>query len=382
MDAWWKRAGPWVGIGTSPAALMTGGGLAKGLEGGRLVATLLVGVAALCVLATVQGVVGQRHGGALVGVLEAPLGTSGARRVAGAVMALMMLGWFGVNVDAAGTAAARLAGVAPAVGIVAFAVVALAVTLRGVGHLSAAALVAGVATSALAAWSLGLLAQHGDVGVRSAHTAAEPVSMLHGVGLMVGYGAAFALRTPDFTADLVRARDVVLCAVCGLAIPLAAFAALGAATYAWTGAWNIADMWGRLGSDRLGYAIIAVGFFGSVMTNLFSGALATGSAAGLGPAAAMGAFFALGLGLAVGGLADHMLGYLVLMAVTAPGLVLLCVWGRGRPVRPWNPVGLAAWGASMAVGLALAAVAPGWALPASLATAALVVVVARCTYLR
>lgn len=372
MDVWWKRAGPWVGIGTSPAALMAGGGLAEGLEGATLAATLLTGVAALCALATAQGIVGQRRGGTLVSVLEAPLGTMGARRVAGAVMALMMLGWFGVNVDAAGTAAARLAGVPPTAGVVAFAVLALAVTVRGVGQLSAAALVAGLATTALALWSAALLIRHGDVAFASPHTATDPISPLHGVGLMVGYGAAFALRTPDFTADLARARHVVMCAVWGLAVPLAAFASLGAAAYASTGTWHVAQMWGRLGSDRLGYAIIAVGFFGSVMTNLFSGALATASATRARPAVAMGAFFAGGLALAVAGLADHMLDYLVLMAVAAPGLIALCVIGRRAPVRRWSGPGLAAWGLSIAAGLVAARVVPALALPAALVVSAAV----------
>ena len=54
-DGWLGRVGPWVGIGTSPAALMTGGGLGAGLRGGELVAALLTGVVLLAALAIGAG---------------------------------------------------------------------------------------------------------------------------------------------------------------------------------------------------------------------------------------------------------------------------------------------------------------------------------------
>ncbi len=42
---WLRRVGPWVGIGTSPAAMMMGGGVAQGLEGATLLAVLGAGTA-------------------------------------------------------------------------------------------------------------------------------------------------------------------------------------------------------------------------------------------------------------------------------------------------------------------------------------------------
>lgn len=65
---------------------------------------------------------------------------------------------------------------------------------------------------------------------------------------MVGYGAAFSLRTPDFTHDLRRTRQVVWCALAGLVVPLGVFAIAGAALQAATGTWDLADVMRRLGS--------------------------------------------------------------------------------------------------------------------------------------
>ena len=90
-----------------------------------------------------------------------------------------------------------------------FAALMLAVVWRGINALSWAALAAGVATTVLAAYGLGevLGAQH--VSVTGDGVADDPVGFLQGVALVIGYGAAFSLRTPDFTRDLARPRQVI-----------------------------------------------------------------------------------------------------------------------------------------------------------------------------
>lgn len=369
---WRQRLGPWIGIGTSPVALMTGGGLAQGLEGARLMLTLAIGVLVLTGLAVVQGIAGQQAGTPLSGLVAQPLGSAGTRFIASAVMALMMLGWFAVNVGAAGTAVGVLAGIPRPLAVVAFALMTLAITWRGIGHLSAAAVVAGVATAALVAWSVVLVRDTPTFGMTSPLTAREPIGMLHGVGLMVGYGAAFALRTPDFTHDLRRRRDVVWCGLVGLAVPLVAFAAVGAGLYAVTGRWDISAVWGDIGSARLGYAIIAVGFVGSVMTNLYSGALASEAIAPIRHHYGLLAVCAMGTVLAVVGFADRLLEYLVVMAVVAPGLVVLCVCAPpAAPVPRWRAPGLGIWAASVAAGLAGLTIGAGAACLCALALATL-----------
>ena len=77
-DGWLRRLGPWVGIGTSPAAMMMGGGVGEGLRGGELVAALATGVALLTLLAGGQGILGQRTGRTLASLTAGPLGGEGA----------------------------------------------------------------------------------------------------------------------------------------------------------------------------------------------------------------------------------------------------------------------------------------------------------------
>ena len=60
-NGWLRRVGPWVGIGTSPAALMMGGGVAEKVQGAAMLAAIAVGVLLLAGLAAAQGLLGQRE---------------------------------------------------------------------------------------------------------------------------------------------------------------------------------------------------------------------------------------------------------------------------------------------------------------------------------
>ena len=375
-DGWLRRLGPWVGIGTSPAALMTGGGLAEGLRGGELVAAIVVGVALLTGLALVQGMLGQRTGAPLAALTAGPLGREGSRLTASVVMLAMMLGWFGVNAGVAGVALARLLGIPDVAGVILLTVVMLGIVALGLSVLSWSALVAGIATAALAGYGLHLALADHEATLSGGHTATDPIGFLPAVTLVIGYGAAFSLRTPDFTHDLGRPRHVVWCALTGLAAPVLAFALAGAVLQAATGEWNLADVLRGLGSSNVAYLFVAVGFTGSILTNLWSGALSLQDAAPrVTHRAALLTVAAAGAVLAAASFDDLMLSWLTVMALAAPGLVAVCVIHAARRERVedgWRAAGLAAWGGGFACGLGLYLAGSPLALPAATLVPALV----------
>lgn len=347
-----------MGLSTSPVALVAGGGVAEGLRGGALIAALLIGAVLLSTLAATQGVLGQRTGLPLAALTARALGTLGSRWIGSTIMLAMMLGWFGVNVGLAGVAVARLAGLPTAVGICLFAAAMLATAMRGLGVLSWLALVAGMASVLLAAHGLGLALEGRQVELGGGLAGSEPMSIAAGITLMVGYGSAFCLRTPDFTHELPGPRSVLLCAAFGLCIPLIVMAGAGAVLYSATGEWDLAEALHRLGSSQLAYLFIAVGFTGSVLTNVWSGGLALADVAPrLGVRTAQVLVTALGAAAAMAGLADRALDWLTLMAYSAPGLVVLCVVapreGRGSPTRTWSPHALSAWFVGIFAAIAL-----------------------------
>lgn len=371
---WLRRLGPWVGIGTSPAALMVGGGVAEGNEGWWLAAALVVGVTALAAIAAAQGALGQRHQARLVDLASRSLGRTGGRRIASPVLVLMMVGWFGFNTSVAGAGLGRLLDLPDRAGMVIFAAIMLAVAWHGLNVLSWTALAAGAATVLLAAEGVHLALSDrtgpllGDGHPRSS------LGFLPAIAVMVGYGAAFALRTPDFTHDLARPRHVGWCAIAGLALPLLAFATAGAILELTTGTWNLVDTLERLGSPTVAYAFVALGFTGSVLTNLHSGAISLEDAlprcshrAGL-TAIAIG-----GTAIATLHFADWMIPYLTAMALAAPcliGVLWLDELRASRTIAGYRRLGIWAWGAGVGVGVALRALDSPFALPAGMVTAA------------
>ena len=167
---------------------------------------------------------------------------------------------------------------------------------------------------------------------------------------------------------------MVWCALAGLCLPLIAFAGAGALLYAATGDWDLAEALRALGASQLAYLFVAVGFIGSVLTNIWSGGLALRDVLPRVPAAwAMAAVTAAGAAAAAAGLADRALDWLTLMALAAPGLVVLCViarQGSDAPPPPWRFVPLAAWGTGIVCAISLQTAGSTIALPAAAAVPA------------
>ncbi len=377
---WWRRVGPWVGIGTNPVALMTGGGVAEGNERWWLIGAVLLGVAALVTLAVGQGILGVRRRTRFAGVAATSLGTVGARAVASPVVAVMMIGWFGFNTALAGAGLGKLVGMPARAGVVVFALVMLAVAWWGLDTLSWTALAAGIATVALAAGGVRLALDHHSGPLLGDGVPAGQLGMLPAIAVIVGYGAAFSLRTPDFTHDLARPREVAWSGVVGLGLPLACFLVVGAILQLATGTWNLVDVLERIGSPTVAYAFLAIGFTGAVLSNLHSGAVAIED---MWPALphrrGLLVTAATGTALALADYTDRMVPFLTVMALAAPCLIAV-LWagelqGRRAQTR-FQPSGVAAWAVGGTVGAILAVTVRPLALPAGLAAAGLVALVA------
>lgn len=362
-------------------ALMVGGGVADGNERWWLMAAIVAGAFTLALIAAAQGALGTRTRVRFPALAARTLGTRGSRFVASPVIVVLMLGWYAFNTGIAGDGLAHLIGTPRWVGVAIFAVVMLAVAWRGLNALSLAALIAGLATIVLAGDGLRRALDGHEGPLLGDGTPSTNLPFLAAITIMVGYGAAFALRTPDFTHDLRRRRDVIWCAGLGLFLPLVLFATAGAVLRISTGSWDLVEVLGRVGSPSVAYAFVTLGFTGSVLTNLHSGAIAIEDLAGraLSHRRALILLAVVGTALALVDLASRMVPFLTVMAVAAPCLVVV-IWlvtrtdrgGRETAMRG-GPV--AAWLLGGAVGTVLAIIDSPWALPAALAMAAVAMLV-------
>jgi cytosine permease len=196
-------------------------------HGGALPVVLLVaGAAVMAGVLWWPAVLGVGSSGSdLAGVVRRVL-TPRAVLVLHGVLALSLLGWFGFNAAAGGAGLARLLDVPAAPLIVLVAVLELLLVGGGIARWNGLAVLTGCTSMALV-----LL-----VGVQVGRV---PVSAGGGLGaadlaVFVGYVAAFAVRSPDFTSGL-RGRGDVAVSVALLLAATTGTAVVGAAVRAEAG---------------------------------------------------------------------------------------------------------------------------------------------------
>lgn len=360
---WWNTAGAWLAIGTGPAALVLGAGLADRHDGPVPVGALLAGGVAMTVLLLVQGRLGLRppdgEGRPLAAVLEAYL-PRGDRLVVGALMALAMAGWLGFNAGLGGSALGSLLGAPKWVGVVLLGLPLLVLAAAGQHRWNALALVTTAAALAL----IVVIATHdagarGDPPLEAGLGDGGAPALLTDIAVFVGYVAVFALRAPDFTAGLRGRGDLWACAAI-LVLPTLVAATAGT-TIALRS--DSADLVGHLRTSDLGTALVVVAVAAPCLTAFHSGGLALKSVSRLPDRTATAAVGVAGLALATTGFENALLPWLTILAAVLPPLVVPLGWearARRRQRRPPRPVHAAMWlpAAALGVGLTIAGV-PG-----------------------
>jgi purine-cytosine permease-like protein len=343
-----------LGIGTSPAALALGAGLAERHGGAVGVVGIALGLLLMAVLLQAQGLIGLAppigEGGTLSGVAHRYL-AGRTLPVLHVLLALTMVGWFGFNVGLGGAALSAVTGVPAAAGplllggsVVAAAAGGLRIwnMLAVITTLCALALV-GLIVVQLAPPESPLSAQVGSTQ-----------SWLTDAAAFVGYVAVFGLRAPDFSHGLTRRRDLRLC-VGALVIATALVAVAGMVLFRGTGT---ADVVGAITGGRgavVGNTLVTVAVVAATLTTLYSGSLALQEVVSVGPVWAMVAIATPGLVLAVLRFDRLLLPWLSLLAVVLPPLLVAMAIEAARRRRNHPPrlVMLATWAPAAVVGVLL-----------------------------
>ncbi|WP_131762597.1 hypothetical protein, partial [Actinomadura fibrosa] len=237
--SWRAASGAWLGIGTAPGALVLGAQVG-GRHGGALPAVVLVaGGAVMAALLAAQGRLGLLPpDGENAGMTDLaprylpPI----AERAFTALLAAAMVGWFGFNVGLGGAAAAALAGLPDAAGVLLLTVPMVAVLIAGGGRWNAVA----VATTLTAVALIGIVAARLPPPSSPVSLARDgPPSLLAAdLAGYIGYVSVFAVRAPDFTVGLRRRRDLAAC-VALLVGPALAASVVGAGVAAASGSTDV-----------------------------------------------------------------------------------------------------------------------------------------------
>lgn len=354
---WHHRAGAWLGIGTSPAALVLGAGLAARHDGPAPLVAVLVGAGLMVAILAGQGLLG----------LAAPVGESAtlselaprylrwrSHLALNLLLAAAMVGWFGFNVGLGGAALGALLRLPPAAGPVLLGVPIVGLSFAGLRRWNVVAVSATISALLLAALVTARLA----APVAPLTLAVpDPRLMLADVAAFVGYVAVFGVRAPDFSAGLLRRRDLGV-SVLLLVVPAVALALAGIGLRLGTGSTDLVATLAGPGGLAVGNLLIAMAVVAAAFTTTYSGALALRAATPLGPRAAIVAIALPGFVLAIARFDLLLLPWLALLGATLPPLVVpMAVEGARRrhgarprlvPLWTWLPASLVAVGLTAA----------------------------------
>lgn len=351
---WYLRAGAWIGIGTGPGALVTGGLLAAGRGAVEVLTVFVLGAGLIAAVAVAQGLVGRRRRAATVQLAQETFGSSAGPRMVAALVTLGVVCWDGFYIALVAAALHGLTGVpAPLLAVVLGAVFWM-IYRRGFRQWNLVVAVTGVA-----ALAVGVLVLTGVPAGAATPPAGPfgPGAAAAGIGSVVAYAAVFAVRAADFTHDAPRERDVLLP---GLALfaSLTAFLLLGAAIQARSGSWDLADLVARSATPSAGALLLTLSIVAPSVSGLHSGALGLERLFNL-PLPAGAGVVAAGAALLGATRFDlHLLPFLAVLGAALPPVAAVLLLRR-ETHRPWH--GWVAWAAGSTS--SLAALAAG--LPAA-----------------
>lgn len=372
---WTARAGAWLGIGTSPGALLMGAEIGAVHDGAAPLLGLALGAGIMVLLLHGQGLLGLHPpdgaGTTLTGALPSYLGPRG-RRGLGVLLAASMVGWFGFNVGLGGAATGALLGIPDWVGALGLGTLVFVASLGGMRRWNAlAVLTTGSALVLVLVVAFAVAPPRAPVrfGVQDA------TLLRVDVAAMLGYVSVFSVRAPDFSVGLRSRGDLARCVALLVGSTLVV-AVVGVSLQLGTGSTDLVGVLAGREGLALANLFVALAVVAPSFTTTYSGSLALRSVSPwMTDRRAMAVIAALGTGLAVLRFDRQLASWLgVLAAVLPPVLVpMLLEAARRRRHRTPRRVPTWTWAPGAAVGGAVAIVGWGWAVPAGLGTTTLLV---------
>ncbi|MGD2158366.1 MAG: hypothetical protein PVG14_11665 [Anaerolineales bacterium] len=348
---WISTAGAWLGIGTSPGALLLGAGIAERYGGPIPLLSLAFSLFAMFMILWFQGVIGLPppigEGKNLTAIAPLYIGPT-MQRILGAVIAMGMIGWFGFNIGLGAAALGALVSIPQWAASLLLGLPILGLALMGIRSwnwlaglttISVLVLVA-IVVVRLAARSTPITLQSGS-----------PSNTVADVAVFVGYISVFSLRTPDFTYRLGNRKDLFT-SILLLTSPLLVIALAGVSLQQGTGSADLISILASPGGLAIGNLLITTSVIAPTFTTFYSGAPGLRAAVGLAEKPAMIAIGMIGLILALARFDLWLLSWLSVLGATLPPLVVpLAVEGTRRrlsypprivPIWVWLPGSLIA----------------------------------------
>jgi cytosine permease len=346
--AWHDRSGAWIGIGTGPAVLMVGAGLARTTGVTTAAIGIALGAVTLYLVAVAHGSLGQRHGLAMGANLQEVLGRGAGPVALTLALVAAMIGWCGFYLGLGGAALADLLEAPQWLGSLLLGGVVLGAALSGqdlwnrLVYLTAAS---SVALTLITVLTVPVSHQPSDIGV-------DLQGLATAMGGAIVYAIVFAMRAPDFTADLGHARDVWKVGLTML-VPYVVLAGLGIWLYRRTGLHNMADVLAGTERPEAGQAFLMLSAVGPAITAVYSCAVSIDSIRRARHVVTMSLVGLVAIVLGAGRFDRSLIGFLEAIAVVIPPALVVVLTVPILKNRPKPSHATLAWLAGSLVALAV-----------------------------
>ena len=354
------------GLLSALSQFLLGATLGMGMTFWDAVLAITIGAVILEIAAIAVGVAGMREGMSTTLLARwAGFGRYGSGLV-GVVLAVSLLGWFGVQAAVLGQGLGSLLGGPPAwVWAVAGGLVITAIVVHGFAGMAWTAWITVPAFLALAGWAIAVELAKQPIGELVASAPPGPViSLAQGATLVAGGFIVGATISPDMCRFNRSTADVIKQTIVGITLGEYVLALVGVllAHALRTGdvVAIVTTTSGVVGTIVLVTATLKVNDWNLYSSSLgVTGALDTAFGVRVSRAAVTVVLGVIGTALAALGIADHLVGFLILLGVAVPPIAGIMI-AEYYVVRRWRPD----LDDSRARG-ELPAAAPGW-VPAAL----------------
>ncbi|MFZ5634842.1 MAG: cytosine permease [Bacillota bacterium] len=335
---WFSIALIWIGVMICVPCLMLGGALITGLSLGNAFLAGVIGYTIVVAFMSFQGMQGADLGRPTVVNASSAFGESGARVLTSLVLAIGCLGWFGVQANVCGAAFSGIMNewvglnIPVWVSSLVWGVIMLATAIIGFNALKYLNYIAVPALVLLAIYGTYVAIAKFGTQTLANYQPPSPFPFVQGIALAVGTFAVGGVIAADYSRYARGRKDAVLSSVVGVWPAGVALLLMGSVMAVVAGSYDITMVLTKMGIPAAGLVILILATWTTNTVNAYSGGLAITSMFKLSDskrALATGVAGALGTILAVAGIIDYFINYLMLLTSGIPpvaGVMIADYW--------------------------------------------------------
>jgi cytosine permease len=362
---------------------MVGGYLASGFPLGGIIVCVLLGYGIICFYMCLQGIQGCDTGLPTVGMATGALGEAGARYLISLLLAIVCIGWFGVQAAVCGNSFSAM--VEGMTGLVipswissiiwGIAMVLTAMygykALKILNYIAIPALILVIGYVVVAA-----VFRNDGASVIAAYKPTQPMPFVAGINLTVATFAVAGVISGDYSRFAKSRADVVKSTIIGVFPAGFLMLMVGAVSSIAAGEYDITKILSSLGLPAIGLLALILATWTTNVTNAYSGGLAVSRLLGFDESKfKVTTGIAGGIGTILGAVGilsrfSDFLGILTAFVPPVAGVIIASYWlvGKGKPEnytasKGVNKAGILAFAIGAVIAYITGSIAPFFVAP-------------------